>query len=168
MAAKSKDADEKFAAVLAENTKIQGERDMVAEEEKKVAIIEKGVSDKAKVCAADLKKAEPIMLKAIAALDTLDKKNLTELKAFSSPPQIVVDVCCAVSVLLTPKNKKVTPKAKRNWNECKKMMGTVDIFLQSLKNYDKKNISDAVIKQLLPYLAIPGNSWFFFSSTNFF
>lgn len=74
LAAKSKDADEKYAAVLEENKKLQGERDIVAENEKKVAIIEKGVSDKAKICAADLKKVEPIMLKAIAALDTLDKK----------------------------------------------------------------------------------------------
>lgn len=96
------------------------------------------------------------MLKAIAALDTLDKKNLTELKAFAAPPEIVVQVCCAVSVLLTPKNKKVTPKAKRNWNECKKMMGTVDVFLQNLKNYDKKNIQPAVITQLIPYLNISG------------
>lgn len=156
LAVKAKDADDKFAAVLKENANIQGERDFVAEEEKKVAIIEKGVSDKAKVCAADLKKAEPIMLKAIAALDTLDKKNLTELKAFSSPPEIVVEVCCAVAVLLTPPNKKVTPKSKRNWNECKKSMGTVDVFLQNLKNYDKKNIRSEVIQQLLPYLNIPG------------
>lgn len=118
LAGKKRDADEKFSAVLKENDKIQGERDIVAESEKKVALIEKGVSDKAKICAADLKKAEPIMLKAIAALDTLDKKNLTELKAFTSPPEIVVEVCCAVHVLLTPKNKKPLPKAKRNWAEC--------------------------------------------------
>lgn len=156
LSVKNKDADDKFAAVSSENEKIQAERDIVAESEKKVAIIEKGVSDKAKICAADLKKAEPIMMRAIAALDTLDKKNLTELKAFSSPPEIVVEVCCAVSVLLTPKNKKVLPKNKSNWAECKKMMGTVDMFLQSLKNYDKKNIRPAVIQALLPYLKIPG------------
>lgn len=119
LAAKQKDADEKLRAVSEENVKIQGERDIVAESEKKVAIIEKGVSDKAKICAADLKKAEPIMLKAIAALDTLDKKNLTELKSFSNPPEIVVEVCCAVLVLLTPPGRKPMPKAKRNWNECK-------------------------------------------------
>lgn len=156
LAVKAKDADEKFATVMRENEKIQGERDYVAENEKKVAIIEKGVSDKAKICAADLKKAEPIMLKAVAALDTLDKKNLTELKAFTSPPEIVVQVCCAVSVLLTPKGKKVLPKAKRSWAECKKMMGTVDIFLQSLKNYDRKNIRADVILQIVPYLNIQG------------
>lgn len=78
------------------------------------------------------------------------------MKAFTSPPEIVVEVLCAVLVLMTPRNKKVMPKNKRNWNECKKMMGTVDVFIQNLKNYDKKNIPSAVVQQLLPYLKIPG------------
>lgn len=76
------------------------------------------MSAKAKICAADLKKAEPAILKAIAALDTLDKNNLTELKSFGSPAKLVVSVCAAVLVLFT-KGKKVPPVAERTWKHCK-------------------------------------------------
>lgn len=78
-------------------------------------IIEEEVSIKSKVCQEDLKKAEPIMLAAIAALDTLDKNNLTELKSFGSPAPAVVDVASAVLVLFC---KGKIPK-DRSWKACK-------------------------------------------------
>lgn len=126
-----------------------------AEKEKNVRIIEEEVSIKSKLCQEDLLKAEPIMRAAIAALDTLDKNNLTELKSFGSPAQAVVDVASAVLVLMT---KGKIPK-DRSWKACKVMMGNVGQFLDNLKNYDKKNISPDVIKALMPYLEVCKN-WY--------
>lgn len=90
------------------------------------------------------------MKAAIAALDTLDKNNLTELKSFGSPAQAVIDVASAVLVLMS---KGKIPK-DRSWKMCKIMMGNVGQFLDNLKNYDKKNISPDVIKALMPYLEV--------------
>lgn len=55
------------------------------------------------------------MLAATAALDTLDKNNLTELKSFGSPAPAVVDVASAVLVLMC---KGKIPK-DRSWKACK-------------------------------------------------
>lgn len=90
------------------------------------------------------------MLAAEAALDTLNKNNLTELKSFGSPAPAIVSVAAAVLVLMA---KSKIPK-DRSWKACKVMMSRVDQFLHDLKYYDKKNISPEVIKALMPYLEV--------------
>lgn len=87
-----------------------------AEEEKKVKVIEEDVTIKAKICADDLAKAEPALIAAQEALNTLNKNNLTELKSFGSPPDAVVNVTAAVLVLFSKKGK--IPK-DRSWKACK-------------------------------------------------
>ena len=66
-------------------------------------VINEEVSKKQADCERDLAKAEPALLAAQAALDTLNKNNLTELKSFGSPPAAVVNVTAAVMVLLSNK-----------------------------------------------------------------
>lgn len=87
-----------------------------AEEEKKVRIIEEDVIVKAKLCEADLRRAEPLLVAANEALNTLNKNNLTELKSFGTPPKAVTNVCAAVLVLFSGKAK--LPK-DRSWRACK-------------------------------------------------
>lgn len=89
---------------------------IAAEEEKKVKVIEEDVTIKAKICADDLAKAEPALIAAQEALNTLNKNNLTELKSFGSPPDAVVNVTAAVLVLFSKKGK--IPK-DRSWKACK-------------------------------------------------
>lgn len=79
-------------------------------------VIEEDVTIKAKICADDLAKAEPALLAAQEALNTLNKNNLTELKSFGSPPDAVVNVTAAVLVLFSKKGK--IPK-DRSWKSCK-------------------------------------------------
>lgn len=153
LSAKKMEADKQLAIVTAENNKVQAEKNIAAEKERSVRIIEEDVSVKAKSCAEDLKKAEPAMIRAVAALDTLDKNSLTELKSFGSPAEAVVKVCAAVLVLFS--KKKVPPKQNRSWKDCKLMMGKVDQFIFDLKNYDKKNIRKEVINALMPYVNDP-------------
>lgn len=61
-------------------------------------------------------KAEPALLAAQEALNTLNKANLTELKSFGSPPGAVTNVTAAVMVLLAPSGK--VPK-DRSWKAAK-------------------------------------------------
>lgn len=86
------------------------------EEESKVAIIAEEVLKKQKDCEVDLMKAEPALLAAQEALNTLNKANLTELKSFGSPPGAVTNVTAAVMVLLAPSGK--IPK-DRSWKAAK-------------------------------------------------
>ena len=109
-------ADKLIVVVSAENEKVQKEKNFANEEEKKVRIIEEDVGAKAKLCEEDLRKAEPALIAAQAALNTLNKNNLTELKSFGSPPEAVVNVCAAVMVLFSPKGK--IPK-DRSWKASK-------------------------------------------------
>jgi dynein heavy chain len=48
----------------------------------------------------ELKKAEPALLAAQAALEMLDKKFIAEIKSFSSPPPDVATVMSAVMIIL--------------------------------------------------------------------
>merc|ERR1719272_522382 len=69
-----------------ETEKVNKEKAVAKIEQDKVAVINTEVSAKAKSCSADLAKAEPALAAAAAALDSLNKNSLTELKSFGSPP----------------------------------------------------------------------------------
>jgi len=99
------------------------------EEESKVAVIADEVSKKQKDCEADLMKAEPALLAAQEALNTLNKANLTELKSFGSPPGAVTNVTAAVMVLLAPAGK--VPK-DRSWKAAKVLSNQLEQFKREL------------------------------------
>ncbi|XP_045482107.1 dynein beta chain, ciliary [Harmonia axyridis] len=142
-------ADALIEIVGIETEKVSIEKNLADEEEEKVALIAEEVSKKQKDCEEDLLKAEPALIAAQEALNTLNKANLTELKSFGSPPGVVTNVTAAVMVLLSPGGK--IPKDK-SWKAAKIMMAKVDAFLDALITYDKENIHPEVIKAIEPYL----------------
>jgi len=151
LAAKNAAADKLIVIVSAESEKVKRERYIASEEEKRVRIIEEDVSIKTKMCEEDLRQAEPALVAAQAALNTLNKNNLTELKSFGSPPKAVVNVCAAVMVLLASNGK--IPR-DRSWKASKLMMVRVDQFLNDLLNYNKDNIHPNIIETLQEYLKV--------------
>ncbi|XP_047455882.1 dynein axonemal heavy chain 11 [Mugil cephalus] len=127
--------------------KVSDKREAADAEAQKVAIIQTEIAVKQKDCESDLAKAEPSLTAATAALDTLNKVNLTELKAFPNPPAAVINVAAAVMVLLAPRGR--VPK-DRSWKAARVFMGKVDDFLQALVSYDKEHIPEScltVVKQ---------------------
>ncbi|KAG7242136.1 hypothetical protein INR49_024182, partial [Caranx melampygus] len=127
--------------------RVRNKREDADVEAQKVAVIQAEVSIKQKDCENDLAKAEPSLTAATAALDTLNKMNLTELKAFPNPPVAVINVAAAVMVLLAPRGR--VPK-DRSWKAARAFMGKVDDFLQALVSYDKEHIPETcltVVKQ---------------------
>ncbi|CAH1986860.1 unnamed protein product [Acanthoscelides obtectus] len=149
---KNEAADELIKIVGIETEKVSIEKNLADEEEEKVATIAEEVSKKQKDCEEDLRKAEPALIAAQEALNTLNKANLTELKSFGSPPAAVTNVTAAVMVLLSQDGK--VPK-DRSWKAAKIVMAKVDTFLDALINYDKENIHPEVIKSIEPYLRNP-------------
>ncbi|XP_072311900.1 dynein axonemal heavy chain 9 [Eucyclogobius newberryi] len=146
---KNADADRLIQEVGVETEKVSKEKGVADAEEQKVAAIAVVVSAKQKDCEEDLAKAEPALLAAQDALNTLNKSNLTELKSFGSPVSAVTNVIAAVMVLTAPNGK--VPK-DRSWKAAKVMMAKVDAFLDSLINFNKENIHEACLKSIQPYL----------------
>ncbi|XP_010617035.1 dynein heavy chain 17, axonemal [Fukomys damarensis] len=149
---KNENADKLIQVVGVETEKVSKEKAIADEEEIKVEVINKNVTEKQQACETDLAKAEPALLAAQEALDTLNKNNLTELKSFGSPPDAVVNVTAAVMTLTAPGGK--IPKDK-SWKAAKIMMGKVDTFLDSLKKFDKEHIPEACLKAFKPYQGNP-------------
>ncbi|XP_055876061.1 dynein beta chain, ciliary-like isoform X4 [Biomphalaria glabrata] len=153
LATKNAEANELISVVSAETEKVMAEKAVADVEEEKVSIITQEVEQKAADCSRDLAKAEPALLAAKEALNTLNKNNLTELKSFGSPPAAVTNVIAAVMVLLAPGGN--VPK-DRSWKNAKAtIMSKVDSFLDALINYDKDNIPLTCQVAVKPYLNDP-------------
>ena len=110
-------------------------------------------------CEADLAEALPVLDKALKALNTLTKNDITEVKGMKSPPAGVKLVMEAVCIMRGVKPAKVkdpnTGKAVEDyWENAKKLLMESD-FLERLRTYDKDNIDPKVIKAIQPYLANP-------------
>ena len=131
-----KEATDKLLVVVGQETNIAEEQKAGASvEEAKCEVIAKEVMDFQAECERDMAAAEPVIQAAIEALNSLDKKSITELKALASPPAGVDDVTAGVLVLMG--GGKI-PKDV-SWGAAKKLMGNVDQFLQSLISFDKDN-----------------------------
>jgi len=80
---------------------------------------------------AELKKAEPALIAAQEALEGLDKKHISEIKSFPTPPDAVATVMSAVMVVL---GKDTT------WATVKKELADSN-FVKKIMEFDKENIS---------------------------
>ncbi|XP_054638441.1 dynein axonemal heavy chain 11 isoform X2 [Dunckerocampus dactyliophorus] len=144
---KNENIEALIAKIGLQTDKVSSKKEAADVEAQKVALIQAEVSVKQRDCETDLAKAEPLLTAATAALNTLNKVNLTELKAFPNPPPAVINVAAAVMVLLAPRGR--VPK-DRSWKAARAFMGKVDDFLQALVSYDKEHIHESclnVVKQ---------------------
>ncbi|KAH0626110.1 hypothetical protein JD844_000881 [Phrynosoma platyrhinos] len=79
------------------------------------------------------------------ALESLNKKDLTEIKSYGRPPTLVETVMQAVMIL---RGNEPT------WAEAKKQLGEPN-FIKQLVYFDKDNISDKVLKKISAYCSQP-------------
>ncbi|CEL98551.1 unnamed protein product [Vitrella brassicaformis CCMP3155] len=94
----------------------------------------------------DLAKAMPALEAAIDALEKLDKKAISEVKAYSKPPDLVMKTMAAVMTVMDK-----TP----SWQQAKLELNDPG-FLTKIKNFDKDNISDSTLKKIIKYTKDPG------------
>nr|XP_043887070.1 dynein axonemal heavy chain 11 [Solea senegalensis] len=137
------DIEALIAKIGQQTEKLNQERAVADAEEQKVAAIQAKVTKQQQETEGDLAKAEPALQAANAALNTLNRLNLTELRTFPNPPAIVTNVSAAVLVLLAPQGR--IPK-DRSWKASKMVMSKVDDFLQALVNFDKEHIPEATVR----------------------
>eukprot|EP01062_Namystynia_karyoxenos_P024171 TRINITY_DN1939_c0_g6_i1.p1 TRINITY_DN1939_c0_g6~~TRINITY_DN1939_c0_g6_i1.p1 ORF type:complete len:4792 (+),score=1866.14 TRINITY_DN1939_c0_g6_i1:876-14378(+) len=144
--------DDFLVRLASEKRVVESESNKCERQEMEAQQMQQLVKQQARECEEDLAKAEPLLDNAQRALDTLNKSNLTELKSFKSPPVDVQNVMACVVILLSPAN---APARDKSWAAAQKFMQRIDIFLQTLKTYNKEHIPATHIAQLRPYLENP-------------
>jgi dynein heavy chain, axonemal len=94
---------------------------------------------------------------AVASLKSLNKNDITEVKAMSNPSNSVKMVMEAVCIMFGVKTKmvageKVGSKVADYWSVCGPLLASPQKFLDSLFGFDKDNIADAVTQKIQPYI----------------
>lgn len=119
---------------------VSGEAEIV----NKKAAEAKAISDDAE---ADLNAAKPELEQAEAALKSLDKAAIVEIKSFPNPPKAVLMVMEAVMVLLGEKT---------DWNNIKSVLGDTNGFITKLLTYDVSKTPENVLSKVRKtYLTLP-------------
>ncbi|XP_030578556.1 dynein heavy chain 2, axonemal [Archocentrus centrarchus] len=136
-----KQCDEYLSVILKQKTEASSQQMMVSAEREKIEAEELQCKAMAENAQRDLDEALPALEAAMKALESLDKKDMTEIKSYGRPPALVETVMHAVMTLL---NKEPT------WAEAKRQLGEAS-FIKTLVNFDKDNISDRVLKKIGQY-----------------
>ncbi|XP_069834127.1 dynein axonemal heavy chain 6 [Dendropsophus ebraccatus] len=93
----------------------------------------------------DLDEAMPALDAANKALDSLDKADISEIRVFTNPPDMVMTVMEAICILLN---------SKPDWTTAKQLLGDSN-FLRRLMEYDKENIKPQILLKLQKYISNP-------------
>jgi dynein heavy chain len=139
------------AADLLEKTAVEQKeasvvKDRVSKDEAEVKVQAAEVAVIQADAQKDLDKAMPALDAAMSALNALDKKDITEIKTFTKPPEAVQTTMEAVCTLLGE---------KPDWDTAKKVLGRAT-FMQDLVEFDKDNIPAPVLKKLSKYIKMEG------------
>ncbi|TPX54258.1 hypothetical protein SeMB42_g00367 [Synchytrium endobioticum] len=152
-----KDTEEAMQQITIDKIKAEEIREVVAREELQAtrkAEETKGIADDAK---RDLDEALPALEAAMDSLNNLSKNDIIEVRSMQRPPEGVKLVIEAVCILKGVKPKKIDgdkpgKKVDDYWEVGKAMLAEPQKFLESLVNFDKDNISEAVIQKIKPYI----------------
>ena len=124
---------EKLLKQLASDQEAVDQVHSVVQKEEEI-MNEEAVRVQADEAQRDLEGALPQLEAAIAALDALDKSDISEIRVYTKPPTMVMTVLSAVCVLL---------QQKPDWNSAKLLLGDPG-FLKKLVGYDKNSVPDKV------------------------
>eukprot|EP00946_MAST-07B_sp_MAST-7B-sp1_P001405 g1405.t1 len=166
------EADAIAETVAKEKANVAEETAGAEEEEAKCAEIQVRVEKQKEQANIELMKAEPAINDAMAALNTLNKKDLGMAKTMNTAPKGVDTVFAAVATLLAGARREgpidlvseniVVDKKGRvkdtSWAACKKqLLGNIPMFLQALMEYkdciDEHGVPEQNFEFVRPTLA---------------
>ncbi|RHY37619.1 hypothetical protein DYB25_004897 [Aphanomyces astaci] len=160
-------AEEMADVVAADKLIVEQETEKANVEAQKCAVIHADMAVKKADTESDLAAAQPMVDAAMAALDTLNRKDLGNCKTMSKPPAGVGDIFASVLVLFAginpdvpvQKNGKIKEK-DRAWDNCKKiLLANVNGLIDELKNFknlvDTNAVPEANWKEIRPLLELP-------------
>ncbi|EMP42548.1 Dynein heavy chain 2, axonemal [Chelonia mydas] len=133
-----KQCEEYLVIIVQQKREADEQQKMVGANSEKIAVEEIKCKTLADNAQKDLEEALPALEEAMKALESLNKKDMTEIKSYGRPPTLVETVMQAVMIL---RGNEPT------WAEAKRQLGEAT-FIKQLINFDKDNISDKVLKKI--------------------
>uniref|UniRef100_A0A8C5L4X8 Dynein axonemal heavy chain 2 n=1 Tax=Jaculus jaculus TaxID=51337 RepID=A0A8C5L4X8_JACJA len=140
-----KQCEEYLVIIVQQKREADEQQKAVTANSEKIAVEEVKCQALADNAQKDLEEALPALEEAMRALESLNKKDIGEIKSYGRPPAQVEMVMQAVMIL---RGNEPT------WTEAKRQLGEQN-FIKSLINFDKDNISDKVLKKIGAYCAQP-------------
>ncbi|CAO2643769.1 Dynein axonemal heavy chain 2 [Lemmus lemmus] len=140
-----KQCEEYLVIIVQQKREADEQQKAVTANSEKIAIEEVKCQALADNAQKDLEEALPALEEAMRALESLNKKDIGEIKSYGRPPAQVEMVMQAVMIL---RGNEPT------WAEAKRQLGEQN-FIKSLIYFDKDNISDKVLKKIGAYCAQP-------------
>ncbi|XP_062548437.1 dynein axonemal heavy chain 8 [Armigeres subalbatus] len=106
-----------------------------------------------------LKAAEPALLAAAAALDTIQQSDIATVRKLGKPPYLITLIMDAVLILFQKRVLSVKPDPERqflsaSWEASLKLMSETGL-LNKLQNFKKDLINAEMIDLLIPYYKYP-------------
>lgn len=138
----AKETEEKKAQVTVEQAEADKVRAEVEVEEAQARDLMADAQSIRNDCQSRLDEAIPALKAAEAALDTINKEDIVEIKSFSKPPPNVEKTLDAVLVLL---------KVEEGWGNAKQQLGDLG-FTAKLKAYDRESITPLMIRKLQKFI----------------
>ncbi|XP_048268511.1 dynein axonemal heavy chain 8 [Bombus terrestris] len=141
--------NEKKSEAEAVKAQVQVSKDE-AETILKVIAKEKAVAEQ------KLKAAEPALLEAEAALQTIKAADIATVRKLGKPPYLITLIMDCVLILFGRRLEPVKPDYERqfltpSWSEALKVMADTR-FLYNLQNFPKDNINAETVDLMRPYL----------------
>ncbi|XP_054461370.1 dynein axonemal heavy chain 2-like [Anoplopoma fimbria] len=133
--------DEYLAVIVEQTAEANKQKNVVSANSVKIGAEELQCKAMAENAQRDLDEVLPALNEAMKALESLNKKDMTEIKSYGCPPTLVETVMQAVMTLL---GKEAT------WAEAKRQLGDSN-FIKTLVNFDRDNITDRVLKKTGQY-----------------
>ncbi|XP_053319883.1 dynein axonemal heavy chain 2 [Spea bombifrons] len=138
-----KQCEEYLVIIVQQRREADEQQKAVAAHSEKIAAEEIKCKTLAENAQKDLEEALPALEEAMRALESLNKKDMTEIKSYGRPPVQVETVMQAVMIL---RGNEPT------WAEAKRQLGESN-FIKQLINFDKDNISERTLKKIGQYCA---------------
>ncbi|XP_017758914.1 PREDICTED: dynein heavy chain 1, axonemal-like, partial [Eufriesea mexicana] len=142
--------------IEAEKTKAEAEEQEAIAAKMKVE--NQAIRDEAE---ADLSEARPMLIAAEKSLKSLNRNDITEVKAMKRPPLGVLLVIEAICIINNVKPVKADPgkfgaETKLDyWTPGSLMLADPGHFLYTMENYDKENLTEEMINKLKVYIENP-------------
>ena len=155
-----KETAEKLVEVEKASKVAEAKEKVIAVDEKEAGLVADAANELKTNCEAILAEAIPALKAAVAALNTLKKSHIDEVKALKKPPPAVKTTLTAVAIMLGKQGKKIKNpdgpgKIIDYWEVIvKELLGNFK-FIEILKAFDKDNIPQDVIDQVKKYEADP-------------
>lgn len=148
------------AARVADTVRIVEVEKVQAEAVEKVVMADEAVTNEqakaaqaiADECNVELEKAQPIVDAAIAALKTIEDKDIAVVKTLKSPPDAIKLVMEAICILRDVKPDRIPNpsgigKIEDYWGPSKRILGDIK-FKETLLNFPKDDIQDRIMQRL--------------------